>query len=130
MFKWVLAAIIIIPAVELWGIIRMGHWIGGWPTFGLILLTGFIGAKLASSEGRKAFAEVQAQIQSGRPPGHAMLNGACVLIGGLLLLLPGFFSDIVGITMLFPPTRPLYRLMLYRWLEKKMRNGSFTIRRR
>ncbi|NBD26077.1 FxsA family protein [Paenibacillus glycinis] len=130
MLKWLVAAIIVIPAVELWGIIRMGHLIGGWPTFLIILLTGFLGAKLASSEGRKAFAEVQMQLQSGRPPGHAMLNGICVLIGGLLLLLPGFFSDIVGVTMLLPFTRPFYRILMYRWLEKKVRNGSFVIRRR
>ncbi|SFI93332.1 UPF0716 protein FxsA [Paenibacillus sp. UNC496MF] len=130
MLKWLVAAIIVIPAIELWGIIRMGHLIGGWWTFGLILLTGFFGAKLASSEGRKAFADVQAQLQSGRPPGHAMLNGICVLLGGLLLLLPGFFSDIVGITLLLPMTRPFYRMLLYRWLEKKVRNGSFVIRRR
>lgn len=130
MLKWLVVAIIVIPALELWGIIRMGHLIGGWPTFGLILLTGFLGAKLASSEGRKAFADVQMQLQSGRPPGHAMLNGICVLVGGLLLLMPGFFSDIVGVTMLLPITRPFYRLLLYKWLEKKLRNGSFVIRRR
>ncbi|WP_219836015.1 FxsA family protein [Paenibacillus sp. R14(2021)] len=130
MLKWLVAAIIIIPAVEMWGIIRMGHLIGGWPTFGLILLTGFAGAQLAKSEGRKAYIDVQTQLQSGRPPGHAMLNGICVLAGGLLLLMPGFFSDIVGVTLLLPITRPFYRVVMLRWLEKKLRNGSFVMRRR
>ena len=130
MLKWLVAAMIVIPALELWGIIRMGHLIGGWATFGLILLTGFAGAQLARLEGRKALMEVQRQLQSGLPPGRAMLDGLCVLIGGLLLLMPGFFSDIVGVTLLLPLTRPFYRAMMLRWLEKKLRNGSFTIRRR
>jgi UPF0716 protein FxsA len=130
MLKWLIAAIIIIPAIEMWGIIQVGHMIGGWATFGLILLTGFAGAQLARMEGRKALIDVQTQMQKGQPPGHAMLNGLCVLIGGLLLLMPGFFTDIVGITLLFPLTRPFYRVMMLKWLERKLRNGSLTIRRR
>ncbi|RAP75505.1 FxsA family protein [Paenibacillus montanisoli] len=130
MLKWLVAAIIIVPAVEMWGIIQMGQLIGGWLTFGLILLTGFAGAQLARREGRKAIMDVQTQIQNGRPPGHAMLNGVCVLIGGLLLLMPGFFTDIVGATLLLPITRPFYRMLMLRWLEQKLRNGSLTIRRR
>lgn len=130
MLKWLVAAIIIIPAIEMWGIIQVGHAIGGWATFGLILLTAFAGAQLARLEGRKAIEDVKLHLQSGKPPGHAMLNGICVLIGGLLLLMPGFFSDIIGITMLLPLTRPFYRMMIYRWLENKLRNGSFVIRRR
>ncbi|BBH21480.1 hypothetical protein Back11_28250 [Paenibacillus baekrokdamisoli] len=130
MLKWIIAAIIIIPSVELWGIIKMGNLIGGWATFGLILLTGFAGAQFARSEGRKALLDVQQQLQSGHPPGHAMLNGLCVLIGGLLLMLPGFLTDIVGITLLLPFTRPFYRFQMLRFIERKLRNGSFIIRRR
>lgn len=129
MLKWLVAAIIIIPAIEMWGIIQVGHLIGGWATFLLILLTGFAGAQLARTEGRKALTEVQRQIQSGQPPGFAMLNGLCVLIGGLMLLMPGFFTDIVGITLLFPLTRPLYGKLIYRLIEKQIGRGKFTIRR-
>ena len=130
MLKWLIAAIIIIPAVEMWGIIQMGHLVGGWMTFLLILITGFAGAQFARLEGRQALSEVQRQMQTGQPPGQAMLNGLCVLIGGLLLVLPGFFSDIIGITLLFPLTRPIYKAIMLRWIEKKLRSGQFTIRRR
>ena len=58
-----------------------------------------------------------------------MLNGLCILIGGMLLLVPGFLSDIAGLTFLFPPTRALYRAAILRWLERKLRSGSMTIRR-
>ncbi|WP_123039531.1 FxsA family protein [Cohnella candidum] len=128
MFRWLAALIIIVPAAELWGIIQMGRWIGGWQTFGLLLLSGFGGAWLARNEGRKVWREAQHQLQSGQMPGKALLDGLCVLAGGLLLVMPGFISDIVGVTLLFPLTRPFYRLLLYAGLERLVRTGSLSIR--
>lgn len=129
MSRWLLALLVAVPAAELWGIIQMGRWVGGWQTFLLILLTGLAGAWLARSEGRKVWLDAQRQLQAGQMPGRALLDGICVLAGGLLLMMPGFITDIVGVTLLFPPTRPFYRLLLYGWLERKVRSGSFAIRR-
>lgn len=129
MFKWLLALIIIVPAVEMWGIIQMGHWIGGWATVALLLLTGFLGAGLARSEGRRVWQQAQRQMQAGQVPGNTLLEGLCVLAGGIMLMAPGFVTDIIGLTLLLPVTRPLYRIALYRWLEHKVRNGSFRIHR-
>lgn len=127
MQKWFLLLFIIIPALELWGIIEMGQQIGGLATFGLLLLTGFLGTWFIRVEGRRVWQQAQTQLQSGQVPGHTLLEGLCVLAGGILLMVPGFLSDIIGLTMLLPITRPLYRILLYRWLERKVRNGSFTI---
>ncbi|REK75856.1 FxsA family protein [Paenibacillus paeoniae] len=129
MYRWILAAIIIVPIIEIWGILRMGDWIGGWNTFLLILVLSAAGALVTQFEGRKVWLEAQRQMQSGQIPGRAIIDGICVLLGGLLLLLPGFFSDFLGIIMLLPFTRPLFRNMILQWLEKRMRNGNFTIRR-
>ena len=128
MRRWLLALIVIFPGIELWGIIEMGQQIGGWSTLGLLVLAGVLGTWLAQLEGRKVFLQAQRQMQAGQIPGLSLLDGLCVLTGGLLLLFPGFVSDIIGITLLLPFTRPIYRRLLYRWLEQKMRNGSFTIR--
>lgn len=129
MHKGILALLIIVPALEMWGIIEMGQRIGGWATFGLLLLTGFLGASLVRSEGRKVWQQVQRQIQAGQVPGHMLLEGLCVLAGGIMLMAPGFLSDFIGITLLLPITRPLYRIWLFRWLERKARNGTFSIGR-
>jgi UPF0716 protein FxsA len=129
MQKGLLALLLIVPALEMWGIIEMGHWIGGWTTFGLLLLSGFLGASLLRSEGRKVWQQAQRQIQAGQVPGFALLDGLCVLAGGIMLMAPGFLSDIIGITLLLPVTRPLYRMFLFRWLERKVRKGNFTIGR-
>lgn len=127
MHRGILALFIIIPALELWGIIEMGQWIGGFATFALLLLTGFLGAWLIRVEGSKVWRQVQTQLQAGQMPGYTLLEGLCVLVGGVMLMAPGFISDFIGIILLLPITRPIFRIVIYRWLERKVRNGSFTI---
>ncbi|MFC5468890.1 FxsA family protein [Cohnella suwonensis] len=125
--KW-MAPIVIAVVLELWGIYMVGRWIGGWATFVLVLLAAFLGTRLIRSEGKRVLAQAQRQMQAGEPPGHTLLDGLCVLAGGILLIVPGFLSDIVGLTMIIPATRPLYRLFLYRWLERLYRGGRLTFR--
>ncbi|MGO4543262.1 FxsA family protein [Paenibacillus sp. 2TAB23] len=129
MYKWLLAVFIIVPVIELWGIFQMGSWIGGWNTFFILIVMGLAGAYLARAEGRRVWSEAQRQMQAGQIPGQTMLDGLCVLAGGILLLMPGFLSDIVGVTLLFPATRTFYRQMMLHWIEKRMRNGNFKIGR-
>ncbi|MOA17222.1 phage T7 F exclusion suppressor FxsA [compost metagenome] len=129
MYKWLWVAILILPVVELWGILQVGDLIGGWTTFLLIVVMGLAGAYLALSEGRKVWAEAQRQMQSGQIPGRTMLDGLCVLIGGVMLLIPGFFSDVIGIMLLLPITRPVFRNWMLSWIEKRLRSGNFRIGR-
>jgi UPF0716 protein FxsA len=129
MQRGLLALLIIVPALEMWGIIEMGHLIGGWPTFGLLIGTGFLGAWLIRVEGRKVWQQAQQQMQAGQVPGLSILDGLCVLAGGIMLMAPGFLSDIIGITLLLPFTRPVYRIIMYRWLERKIRSGNFKLYR-
>jgi len=129
MYKWLLAVFIVVPFVELWGIFQVSGWIGGWNTLLILVLMGLAGAYLARMEGRRVWGEAQRQMQAGQIPGQSLLDGLCVLAGGILLLLPGFLSDIIGITLLIPFTRTFYRLIMLRELEKRIRNGNFKIGR-
>lgn len=129
MHKWLLAILIIVPLVELWGIFQVGSWIGGWNTFFILIIIGLAGAYLARAEGRRVWGEAQRQMQAGQIPGQTLLDGLCVLAGGILLLMPGFISDIAGISLLIPASRTFYRQMMLQWIEKRMRNGNFKIGR-
>ena len=100
---------IVIPLVELFVILQVGGWIGVLPTIGLVLLTGVLGAALASSQGRAVWARFNAALAEGRMPGREIFDGAMVIFGGALLLTPGFITDIVGILLLIPATRALFR---------------------
>ena len=103
---------IVIPLIELFVILQVGGWIGALPTIGLVLLTGFLGAALANSQGRAVWRRFNEVLAAGRMPGREIFDGAMVIFGGALLLTPGFLTDIVGILFLLPPSRALFRRLM------------------
>ncbi|PYI57060.1 FxsA family protein [Paenibacillus flagellatus] len=122
---------IVVPALEIWAIVEIGQRIGGWQTFGLLLLTGFVGAYVSKREAAKVWAEAQRQLSMGQMPTQSILDGICIFAGGLMLMSPGFLSDIAGIVLLLPFTRPLLRGVLASWIRRKLANGqSFFFFRR
>jgi len=116
---------IIVPTVEIWGIIQAAHWIGGWQTFLAIISTGVIGAYLAKREGIRIWSQAQEELRSGRLPGQVILDGISVFTGGILLLTPGFFTDTIGFLLVFPTTRRFFQHYIRKWLEKKLNSGQF-----
>ncbi|WP_379164393.1 FxsA family protein [Paenibacillus sp. sgz5001063] len=128
--KWLWAALFIIPAVELFGFIYVASFLGAPKTLLLMLASSVIGFLMMRFEGKKVLVDSRTHMQEGRVPGRTMLDGLCIFFGGLLLILPGFVTDIVGFSLVFPLTRPLYRAFLLKWIEKKMKNGTFTFYRR
>jgi len=112
-FRLILAALfLIVPLLELYVIIRVGQWIGPLPTIGLLLLESAIGAWLIKREGARAWRTLQGAIGTGQLPGRELADAALILVGGTLLLTPGFITDIAGFFLILPPTRPIARRML------------------
>lgn len=130
MFKWLLAAIIFVPAIEILGFQFVADRVGGMNTFWLTLLTSAVGVAMMRFEGRKAMEDAKRRMNSGMVQGASMADGLCIFLGGIFLILPGFVTDIIGFTLIFPLTRPLYRLLLWKWMKKNMKNGKITIFRR
>ncbi|WP_257346556.1 FxsA family protein [Pseudalkalibacillus decolorationis] len=131
MFRIVIVLLIIIPALEIGILIWSGQTFGIPVTILLILATGVIGAWLARREGMEALRLSQVQLQNGQVPSDVILDGICILVGGTLLLTPGFITDTTGFLLLFPYTRAVAKLWMRRYIQKKMDNGqfSFTFRR-
>jgi UPF0716 protein FxsA len=96
---------VLAPLVELALLVQVGRWIGVLPTVGLVAVTGLVGAGLARREGLRALVRVQGELLQGRLPTRAILDGASVVVGGLLLLTPGVLSDLLGFALILPPTR-------------------------
>lgn len=130
MRKWIAVFIVVIPIVEFWGYLFVGERLGVGKTIFLTLATSVIGGLMMQFEGRKVLADAKAQMSDGQIPGRMVLDGICVFAGGMLLLIPGFITDLIGFTMVFPLTRPLYRFPLMRWIGKKMKDGTITYFRR
>ena len=110
--------------MELWLLFRAGAVIGGVNTLFVVILTGIIGAGLAKNQGRAILGKIQKDMAQGQMPADQLIHGFLVFAGGLLLLTPGFFTDFVGLSLVFPLTRSLYISNFKKGLEKRMKNGS------
>jgi UPF0716 protein FxsA len=104
--------LLVVPLLEIVVIIAVGKAIGGWPTFALLLLESAFGAWLVRREGSRAWRALQDALTTGRMPSRQLADAALVLIGGVLLLAPGFLTDLVGFFLVLPFTRPLARGLL------------------
>lgn len=113
-------ALLFLPLVELAAFLLSGRYIGIPETLLLVVATSVLGAFILKKEGVKAIKNVQEQLNLGRLPGDAILNGFCVLLGGILMLLPGFLSDIAGVLLLLPSTRKLCKKLLLKYMQKKL----------
>jgi UPF0716 protein FxsA len=107
-----LALFIGLPILELYVIIQVGGAIGVWPTIALLIADSILGTILFRSQGRVAWARFNRALAEGRVPGREVLDGAMVILGGALLITPGFVTDIFGLICLIPPTRALVRRLL------------------
>jgi UPF0716 protein FxsA len=104
---------VVVPIIELMLLIELGKVVGLLPTLALVMLTGITGAWLARAEGLRVFLQFQREIASGKLPGQSLMDGISVLVGGAFLLTPGVLTDVVGFSLLLPPTR--------RWLQRRVR---------
>lgn len=125
--RYLLLLIIIVPAAEIGVLLLSGNLIGVWPTLGVILFTGVLGAYLAKKQGLETIRKVQEQLRYGQMPGEAILEGVCILAGGILLLTPGFITDITGFLLLAPPTQSFFRKLILKGFRRWMDRNTITV---
>lgn len=125
--RYLIALLIVIPASEIGILMLSGKTIGVWATISLIILTGVLGAYLAKKQGLETLRRAQAEMQYGRMPGEALLDGVCILVGGVVLLTPGFITDALGFLLLAPATRPIFKRFLRKGMKNWIDRGNYTI---
>lgn len=123
---WLFAAFIAIPMIEIALFIQVGGWIGLWPTLGIVVLTAILGTMLVKSQGRLALINLQRSFSQLDDPTEPLAHGAMVLIAGVLLLTPGFFTDGLGFALLVPGIRAA----VYRYLRARVTVARFDMGRR
>ncbi len=96
---------LLVPLLEVFLLLKIGGIIGAWATIGLIVLTAIIGAVMLKQQGLATLQRLQRSVDQGQLPGLALLEAMFLLVGGVLLLTPGFFTDAVGFACLIPPVR-------------------------
>lgn len=115
-----------IPLIEIYLFIQVGGSIGVWPTIGLVVLTAFIGTALLRQQGMATLARAQSELDRQQLPVRELFDGVCLLIGGLLLLTPGFLTDALGFALLIAPLRAILGRGVWAALARS-RNVHFSV---
>lgn len=132
---WVLALLFVaVPVLEIYLLIQLGQVVGPWWTILILLGDGALGSWLVKREGGRAWRALQVALGSGRMPARELADGALILIGGTLLITPGFVSDVFGLFCILPFTRPWARRGLARVITRRLTvvgpfGGAGTARR-
>ncbi len=117
-----------LPVLEIFLLMRVGSAFGATTAIGLCLLTGFVGATLARSQGARAVQRMQETVARGMMPAREILDGVMILVAGVFLLTPGFVTDTIGLLLLFPPVRALLRAYLTRRFAARLQAGAWQSR--
>jgi UPF0716 protein FxsA len=121
LLPWLLVVVfVLVPLAEIYVLVQVGQVIGAWWTILLLLADGLLGAWLVKREGRRAWQALRAALESHRMPARELADGALVVMGGALLLAPGFVTDVFGILLVLPLTRPLFRGLLASWTASRV----------
>jgi UPF0716 protein FxsA len=122
---WVLALLfVVLPVVEIYVLIQIGQVIGAWWTVLLLIADGVLGSYLIKHEGSRAWRALREALEQRRMPAKELADGALILVGGTLLLTPGFVSDVFGFFCVLPFTRPVARRLLTGFIVRRFLPGG------
>ncbi|MEU5882922.1 FxsA family protein [Spirillospora sp. NPDC047279] len=114
-------AFLVMPILEIYVIIQVGQVIGAWWTVLLLIVESLLGGWIVRREGRRAWRALQETFGRGQVPDRELADAALVLVGGVLLLTPGFVTDIFGFMFVLPFTRPAVRRLLTAWAARRVK---------
>lgn len=117
----------VIPALELYLLFKIGAQIGLAQTLFIIISTGIIGASLVKSQGVKILMQIQGELGAGKVPSNAIFKGLLMLVGGVLMVTPGFITDITGILLVLPVTQDIIGLILKPLLFKAIASNKVNV---
>lgn len=112
--------LVVVPILEIFVIFKVGGLIGFWPTVGFTILTAALGSSLARLQALRVWADWSNSLKRMESPAHSVLEGLLILVGGVLLLTPGFITDAIGFSMLLPWTRSLLLRPVKRLVDKHL----------
>ena len=114
-----IAIFVVVPLAELYVIYTVGDAIGILPTLAILVADSLLGSWLLKMQGRAVWQRFNETLRAGRVPTREIVDGVLVIFGGAFLITPGFITDVVGVLLLLPPTRALFRRGLQRRLERR-----------
>tara|TARA_R100000750_G_scaffold17644_3_gene11653 strand:- start:17024 stop:17566 length:543 start_codon:yes stop_codon:yes gene_type:complete len=120
---WLFLAFLMVPLIEIALFVQIGGLIGLWPTLAVVVLTAIIGTWLVRAQGQVAMNNLRRSFSDLQDPSEPLAHGAMILVSGVLLLTPGFFTDAVGFALLLPPVRTA----VFRWARQRVHVTQFQM---
>jgi UPF0716 protein FxsA len=117
---YLVLALLLVPIAEIYVIVQVGQAIGAGPTILLLIADSVLGAWLVRHEGRRAWENLNRTLAAGRMPTKELADGGLLLVGGTLLMAPGFLTDVLGYFLVLPFTRPIARKFLVAWMASRV----------
>jgi len=117
----------LVPLVELYLLIRLGAYIGAVDTIAIVIGTGVAGGLLAKSQGLAVLDRMRAELNQGRLPAESLFDGLLILIAGAMLITPGLLTDGLGLLLLIPWSRQVFKSWLKRKIQEKISEGEIHI---
>ncbi len=118
----------VLPLTELYLLIKVGGYLGAFPTIMIVLITGVIGGLLARSQGLGVQRQIRMDLQNGVIPTDSLIDGLFILIAGALLITPGMITDVFGFFLMVPGFRGWLKKRLKGYFKRKLESGQFQIR--
>ena len=117
----------VVPLLELYILIKIGGYIGAFPTVGLVVLTALLGFVLARFEGLRKLQQIKRSLSQGIVPAEEMLDGVLIFVGGVLLIIPGVLTDLFALILLIPYTRTIFKRWLRRRFDRMIATGNVRL---
>jgi UPF0716 protein FxsA len=118
MFFYLFLLFIVLPLVEILILVRIGMVTSFWVPIAIVIVTGVVGTALARREGWRVAERMREDVRNGQMPADSLIDAFLVLLAGVLFVLPGVLTDVVGIILLFPPTRQLVKRGVAAWFRR------------
>jgi UPF0716 protein FxsA len=116
--RFLLLGLVALPIIEIALFIKVGQVIGLWPTLAVVIGAALLGGALLRQQGLAVLMQLRGNVAAGKLPGQTIADAALIGVAAVLLILPGFLSDVVGLSLLVPPIRA--------WIYKSLA-GNFTV---
>lgn len=120
---WLFLAFLLVPLIEIGLFIQVGGLIGLWPTLLIVVLTAVLGTYMVRAQGTRAMNDLRQSFSTLQDPSQPLAHGAMILVSGVLLLTPGFFTDALGFALLIPAVRKA----VFHWARKRIKVASFQM---
>lgn len=127
--RWVIITLLVIPILEITVFVWAGGTFGAWWVIGLILLTGIIGLALAKQQGIETWRRAKQSFHTGHYPTEQIIDGICILLGGILLITPGFITDAIGFMLVLPWPRQIFKAYIEKLIRYMLSKGTIIYRR-